>query len=276
MLVFPDCKINLGLRILNKREDGYHNIETIFYPLPFNDALEIILSHNTDPIIFSNSGLPVNGDSEDNLCVKAYWLLKKDFPELPCVKMHLHKCIPMGAGLGGGSADSAFTLQLLNKLFSLNLSIKQLVAYAAQLGSDCAFFILNTPCMATGKGEILEPITLDLSGYILALVNPGIHVSTREAFSVVQLHKATSNQLSLIEIINQPINTWQKFLVNDFEEGVSKTYPIIKEIKEHLYKMGAVYAVMSGSGSSIFALFSKQLHPSLNIDLPFLVRLISL
>ena len=130
--------------------------------------------------------------------------------------------------------------------------------------------------MATGKGEILEPITLDLSGYILALVNPGIHVSTREAFSVVQLHKATSNQLSLIEIINQPINTWQKFLVNDFEEGVSKTYPIIKEIKEHLYKMGAVYAVMSGSGSSIFALFSKQLHPSLNIDLPFLVRLISL
>jgi 4-diphosphocytidyl-2-C-methyl-D-erythritol kinase len=276
MLVFPDCKINLGLRILNKRADGYHNIETIFYPLPFNDALEIILSHKTDPLIFSHSGLPVNGDSTDNLCVKAYWLLKKDFPELPCIQMHLHKCIPMGAGLGGGSADAAFTLQLLNKLFSLNLSVSQLIAYATHLGSDCAFFIINTPCMATGRGELLEPVTANLSGYILALVNPGIHVSTGEAFSAVPLHQASSKQLSLIDIINQPVNTWQKFLVNDFEESVFKTYPLIKDIKEHLYKIGAVYAAMSGSGSSVFALFSKKNPPSININLPFFVKLISL
>ncbi len=276
MLVFPGCKINLGLRIINKRADGYHNLDTIFYPVSFTDALEIISSQNTGPVIFTNSGLTIDGASNDNLCVKAYWLLKKDFPALPSIKMHLHKCIPMGAGLGGGSADAAFALHLLNSMFSLQLSSARLINYAAQLGSDCPFFILNKPCVAKGRGEILHPVTVDLSGYTLALVNPGIHANTKEAFESVRLNNIASSGVTVAEIIQQPVLAWRSLLVNDFEIPVSKRWPVIREIKDRLYKMGAVYAAMTGSGSTVFGLFDKQAHAELNIDLPFFVRLVAL
>jgi 4-diphosphocytidyl-2-C-methyl-D-erythritol kinase len=276
MVVFPNCKINLGLRILNKREDGYHNIETVFYPVLLKDALEIIPSGNTAPIQFSNSGLVISGDASTNLCVKAYHLIKKDFPKIPCIKIHLHKAIPMGAGLGGGSANAAFTLLLLNKQFSLNLSTNQLIDYALQLGSDCPFFILNTPCIATGRGEIMEKLTLDLSGYNLIVVNPGIHVNTGEAFSYLKLQKINNISVSLKDIINNPISTWQQSLINDFEVSLFNKYPLIKEIKETLYKMGAVYAAMSGSGSTVYGLFDKQLQPPVNFATGCFVQLLSL
>ena len=257
MIVFPNCKINLGLHILNKREDGFHNLETVFYPVGLKDVLEIIPSHNADNIIeFTSSGLIVDGNMDDNICIKAYYLLKKDFPELPQIKMHLHKAIPMGAGLGGGSADAAFTLQLLNKKFNLDLSFTQLINYAAQLGSDCPFFIINKPCFATGRGEILEEINIDLSKYKIVLVNPGIHVNTGWAFS--QLTPALPAK-SIKEIIAQPINTWQKELQNDFEKPVFEKYPVIKNIKESLYTQGAVYAAMSGSGSTVYGIFENEI-----------------
>ena len=184
MIVFPNCKINLGLHILGKREDGFHNLETVFYPLLFRDALELIpATNNTTEIEFTGSGLAVDGNVSDNLCVKAYYLLKKNFPQLPLVKIHLHKAIPMGAGLGGGSADAAFMLKLLNEKFNLNISTPQLLNYALELGSDCPFFIINKPCIATGRGEILEEIEVDLSAYKIVLINPGIHINTGWAFS---------------------------------------------------------------------------------------------
>jgi len=278
MVVFPGCKINLGLRILNKRDDGYHNLETIFYPVPFTDALEIISSDNSTPIVFSNSGLSIAGDINDNLCVKAYWLLKKDFQQLTSIKMHLHKCIPMGAGLGGGSADAAFTLQLLNQLFGLQISTEKLMDYAARLGSDCAFFILNKPCLVIGRGEILRPLNLNLSGYTLALINPGVHVNTGEAFSALELHKLAGekSQAALTDVAQLPPTSWKHVLVNDFEEPVGNSLPVIKEIKDSLYGMGAVYAAMSGSGSTVFGLFDKPLSADGVKVFPFFVRCIPL
>jgi 4-diphosphocytidyl-2-C-methyl-D-erythritol kinase len=255
MLLFPNCKINLGLHILNKREDGFHNLETVFYPVGLKDAIEIIPAHNTDkPITFTSSGLLVDGNMDDNICIKAYHLLKKDFTELPAIKMHLHKAIPMGAGLGGGSADGAFTLLLLNKKFNLNLSTPKLLNYAAQLGSDCPFFIINKPCYATSRGEILEAINTDLSKYKIVLINPGIHVNTGWAFA--QLTPAIPQKM-IREIITQPIETWQEELKNDFEKPVFEKYPAIKSIKETLYTQGAIYAAMSGSGSTVFGIFEK-------------------
>ena len=187
MIVFPNCKINLGLNVLGKRPDGYHNIETVFYPLPFYDVLEVIQSsNNQQPVELFLSGNKIEGKTENNLCVKAYHLLKKDFPQLPPVKIYLHKVIPAGAGLGGGSADGAFTLILLNDKFHLQLSQQQLLNYALQLGSDCPFFIINKPCFAQQRGEILEPIQLNLSAYKLIIINPGIHVNTGWAFTQVE------------------------------------------------------------------------------------------
>ncbi len=261
MLVFPNCKINLGLNILRKREDGFHDIETVFYPLPFHDALELVQNtQNNFPIEFTGTGLSVDGAAEDNLCVKAYHLLKKDLPQLPAVKLHLHKTIPTGAGLGGGSADAAFMLKLLNDKFGLNLSTPQLLDYALQLGSDCPFFIINKPCFATGRGEFLEEISLDLSAYKIVLVNPGIHINTGWAFS--QIDPASANR-SVKEIVQQPIETWKAELINDFEAPVFSAHPEIKEIKEELYQQGAVYASMSGSGSTVVGIFESSVSPSL-------------
>jgi 4-diphosphocytidyl-2-C-methyl-D-erythritol kinase len=259
MVLFPNCKINLGLNIIRKRRDQYHDIETVFYPIQINDALEVIelnepseITEKQSGIIFSNSGLTIDANTENNLCVRAYQLLKKDIPQIPSVKLHLHKAIPIGAGLGGGSADAAFTLQLLNKKLHLNLSVDQLLKYALKLGSDCPFFILNEPSFAQGRGEILEKKNLDLSAYKFLIVNPDIHINTREAFSKIQ-PKIPSKKIA--EIILQPVETWKEELVNDFEETVFEIYPHIKNVKQQLYGNGSVYASMSGSGSTCFGIF---------------------
>jgi len=257
VLIFPNCKINLGLNIIRKRTDGYHDLETVFYPLPVTDALEIITAEKTTAqtgIVFSSSGLNIDGNTESNLCVKAYRMLKKDFPDLPSIKMHLHKAIPMGAGLGGGSADAAFTLMLVNNKFNLNLSTNQLINYALQLGSDCPFFIINKPCFATGRGEILEAISLDLSAYKIVIVNPGIHINTSWAFNQI---KPAQPNISIKEIIKQPIINWKDQLQNDFEKSVLAHYPELQQLKEQLYASGALYAAMSGSGSTFYGIFEK-------------------
>ncbi len=263
MLVFPNCKINLGLIITGKRADGYHNLETLFYPIPLRDALEII--HSTDHkqpsrVIFSQSGFHISGDEKDNLCIKAYHLLLNDFPQLPSIKIHLHKAIPMGAGLGGGSADAAFTLIALNEKFALHLTNDQLLQYALKLGSDCPFFIINKPCIATGRGEALYPIGLTLSGYRIVLVNPGIHINTGWAFS--QINSLPANDISQksgdrspASIISLPVTQWKERLINEFEKPVFEKHPEIKVIKDALYENGALYASMSGSGSTVYGIF---------------------
>jgi len=255
MIVFPNCKINLGLNILRKRDDGFHDLETVFFPINFREALEVIgnPSGHSDTE-FTASGLKVDGSSSDNLCIKAYQLLKKDIPQLAAVKIHLHKTIPTGAGLGGGSADAAFMLKLLNDKFNLNLSTPQLLNYSLQLGSDCPFFIINKPCFATGRGEKLEEILLDLSPYRIVLLNPNIHVNTGWAFSQISPSLPKRN---IKEIVSQPVSTWKDELKNDFEEAVFAAHPQIKIIKEDLYRQGALYAAMSGSGSTVFGIFDK-------------------
>jgi 4-diphosphocytidyl-2-C-methyl-D-erythritol kinase len=274
MVVFPNAKINLGLAITGKRDDGYHDLETVFFPAPISDVLELITgypSENTDPetnlpgIHFSSSGLAIDGKPDSNLCVKAYDLLAADFPEIGAVTMHLYKNIPMGAGLGGGSADGSFTLKLLNEHFQLGLNTQQLIDYAARLGSDCPFFILNKPCLASSRGEVMEEIKLDLSGYDLVLVNPGIHVNTGWAFSQLQLPQTAYASGTIRELIAEKPEYWKDRLVNDFEEPVFKRHPEIADIKLALYSAGAVYASMSGSGSTVFALVSGDFTlPSLN------------
>lgn len=255
MIAFPNCKINIGLYITGKRPDGYHDLQSVFYPLLIKDAIEIIDDNKSTGVNFSTTGILPHLDDANNLCVKAYQLLKKDFHQLPCIKMHLHKAIPVGAGLGGGSADAAFTLQLINKQYSLGLGTLQLQNYALQLGSDCPFFIKNKPCFVSGRGEVLEEIQLDLSAYKIALVNPGIHINTGWAFSSLENIPGKTN---LKDSIAQPINEWHKNISNDFEHTIFKTYPEISAIKSQLYDIGALYASMSGSGSSVYAIFEKK------------------
>lgn len=264
MVLFPNAKINLGLNIIRKRPDGYHDIETVFYPIAIYDALEVITNESAvEEVRFSLSGIPLDGGSDDNLCIKAYGLLKKDFPGLPAIKTHLHKAIPFGAGLGGGSADGAFMLKLLNQKFYLKLSPEQLLNYALQLGSDSPFFTINKPCFAAGRGELLEPISVGLSGYKLVIVNPGIHVGTAEAFSLL---KPSLHSKSIKELIRQPVETWKEILKNDFEEPVFKKFPVIETIKTKLYESGAVYASLTGSGSTVYGVF--RTHQELRINLP--------
>ena len=251
MILFPNAKINLGLHIKSKRADGYHDLETIFYSVNYCDILEILPS---DQLAFTSSGIDIPGKS--NLCLDAYNLLKNDF-DIPAVQIHLHKIIPIGAGLGGGSSDAAFTLKGLNKLFGLQLNTEQLKTYAVQIGADCPFFIENKPMLATGIGEILESIELDLSAYHIAIVKPNIHVSTKEAYSLVTPNESL---ISLRDLIKSPVKEWQ--LQNDFEQSVFAKYPAIEDLKNSLYEQGAVYAAMSGSGSSVFGLFESR--PKLN------------
>ena len=270
MVLFPNCKINLGLNIISKREDGYHNLETVFYPLNITDALEIIPNQTSDPAIeFSASGIQINGATENNLCVKACLLLKKDFPGLPPVQIHLHKGVPAGAGLGAGSADAAFTLKLLNDKFDLKLTTSQLIAYAAQVGSDCAFFIINKTCYATGKGEQLEPFELDLSAYKFVIVNPGIHISTGQAFLSA---RPSEHEGTIKEIVRSPVEKWKNELSNDFEQVIFKQYPSIAAVKDDLYAAGAIYASMTGSGSSVYGIFSKEKEPSLSFPPGWFVK----
>lgn len=268
MITFPNCKINLGLKVLDKRKDNYHNLETVFYPLLLTDALEII-QQDSPGIRFSQSGILVEGKPEENLCCKAYRLLKKDFPQLPAVQMHLHKAIPTGAGLGGGSADGAFCLILLNKKFEMNLTEKQLLRYAETLGSDCPFFILNKPCRASGRGDILEPITVNLSAYKFLIVHPGIHISTSWAFDHITPSYA---EKSVMQAILRPVSEWKETLQNDFEIPVFNRYPEIKNLKDKLYQAGALYASMSGSGSSVFGIFRKEETISLTFPAHYFVK----
>jgi 4-diphosphocytidyl-2-C-methyl-D-erythritol kinase len=272
VIVFPNSKINLGLRILQKRSDGYHNLETIFYPLPLKDILEVVPFKKTphaSSTHFTISGINLTDDNKNNLCLKAYRILKKDFPHLPPVQMHLHKNVPAGAGLGGGSADSAFTLKLLNEKFDMGLSEKKLLDYASHLGSDCVFFIINKPCFATGRGELLERIDLDLSAYKFAVVNPGIHIDTGRAFLNVQ---SSAQGKALKEIIHQPIESWKDELTNDFEAHVFRQFPQIGEIKDKLYSIGALYASMSGSGSTLYGIFPKLMKVQLNFSSSYFVK----
>lgn len=258
MIVFPNCKINLGLNVLRKRKDRFHELETVFYPLPLQDILEITwLKRMTgEPgVPLSRSGLEIDSDNDNNLCVKAYWLLKKKFPQMPSIQMHLHKVIPSGGGLGGGSADAAFALMMLNEMCGLKLSKEQLLKFAAQLGSDCPFFIVNKPCFSKGRGELLEEIQLDLSAYKFIIVNPGVHVNTGAMFREI---KPALPAKSLKEIIKEPVTHWKDEMKNDFEKVVFTLHPEIGRIKEELYNAGAVYASMSGSGSTVFGLFAKD------------------
>lgn len=257
MITFPNVKINLGLSITEKRPDGYHNLETVFYPVALEDALEIRTSSATAPdrkFILHQHGLEIAGKAEDNLVAKAYQLLDEKF-NLPPVDIHLYKHIPSGAGLGGGSSDAAFMLKLLNEHFHLNLPDNQLEEYAATLGADCAFFIRNKPTFAEGIGNIFSPIELSLSGYGIMIVKPDIFVSTREAFSNIHPKRP---EHPIKEVIQRPVSEWKEALINDFEASVFPLHPAIEAIKQELYNQGAAYASMSGSGSSVFGLFAPE------------------
>lgn len=251
MILFPHCKINIGLQVLNRREDGYHNIATLFYPLPLYDALEIITSQQ---LSFQQWGLPIPCDpGDDNLCLKAYRLLKHDFPQLPSIDIYLQKAIPVGAGLGGGSSDATFMLRLLNEKYQLGLSMENLISYASLLGSDCSFFLQDKPCFATGRGNELQPFPqIDLSGYHIALICPFIHINTGWAYSRVLPH---THESSLTELLTAPVAHWKDTVWNDFEEPVFEAHPQLAVIKKVLYEKGALYASLSGSGAAVYGIF---------------------
>ena len=257
---FPIAKINLGLNIVERRPDGYHNLETVFYPVPIKDVLEVFPMDEKFPSSvdcdLKVSNIQIEGDEQKNLVVRAYQLLKQDFPQqMQRVHAHLFKRIPTQAGMGGGSSDCAVMISLLNDLFGLGLNNQQMIDYAARLGADCPFFVLNRPVYAEGIGERMQPIHLDLSSWVLAIVRPNIPVSTKEAFSYIQPKRPAKN---CREIVAQPVETWRDELTNDFEPSVFQIHPEIGQIKDDLYQMGAVYAAMSGSGSALFGLFRKS------------------
>lgn len=252
MVVFPHCKINLGLYVLNKRTDGYHSLSTCFYPVPWTDVLEIIESNQ---LRFTTSGIVIPGSPNTNLCWRAYELVAQK-RSIPPVHIHLHKVVPMGAGLGGGSSDGAFTLRLLNDKFKLDFSKGELMEMASQLGSDCPFFVQDEPQVGSGRGEILEPISLSLGGTFIVMVKPDIHISTKEAYSNM-VPKAPDYELR--ETLLGPVSQWPARLGNDFELGAMQRHPAIRAIKERLYSAGAFYAGMSGSGSAVFGLFRQEI-----------------
>ena len=272
MVVFPNCKINIGLNITAKRNDGFHNIETVFYPIPWMDVLEVTGTDNLSPALHS-SGVIIEGNEADNICIKAYHLLKQDFRQMPAVDIYLHKTIPAGAGLGGGSADGAFMLKLLNNKFKLALTEESLIRYALQLGSDCPFFILNKPCFATGRGEHMLPVTVNLTGYTIVLINPGIHVNTGGAFAKITPAVPAK---SIKDIIQQPLETWKNEMKNDFEIPVFRAHKEIAAIKQALYDNGAVYASMSGSGSTVYGIFLSGNIPAMHWPAQYICRSMAL
>lgn len=263
MVVFPNAKINLGLNIIKKRSDGYHNIESCFYPIPFTDALEVIES---DELSFSSSGITIPGSTEDNLCLKAYHLLKSAY-NLPPVAIHLHKSIPIGAGLGGGSSDGAFMIKLLNEKFSLGITLEEQEKLAAQLGSDCPFFIRNVPIYVQGTGNVFTDIDISLKRKYLVLVTPNIHVSTADAYAGIIPHQSNSNLKDGLEKLE--VSNFQNNIKNDFEETVFNRYPELAKIKKELMEKGALYATMSGSGSSILGVFNSD--PNFSLEHPYQV-----
>nr|WP_319510437.1 4-(cytidine 5'-diphospho)-2-C-methyl-D-erythritol kinase [uncultured Draconibacterium sp.] len=256
MITFPNAKINIGLNVVEKRPDGYHNLETIFYPVKLSDALEVI---EADKTAFSSSGIEIDATPENNLVYKAYSLLTGDY-DLPPVKMHLHKVIPFGAGLGGGSADAAFMLKVLNDYFELGLTSTQIEEYAARIGADCPFFVQNKPTFAHGIGDQFKPVNLDLSAYEIVIVKPPFSVSTPQAYKNITPAKPEFN---LQQIEKLPIEDWKAVVKNDFEKSVFPQFPEIEKLKNQLYKAGAVYASMSGSGSAVFGIFR---HSPIDLD----------
>ena len=253
---FPICKINLGLYVIRRREDGYHDLETVFYPVPLHDNLSIAPLRMSDaPYALQVAGAPIAGDAESNLIVKVYRQLCEDY-ELPPLDIYLYKRIPMGAGLGGGSSDAAAMMRLLNDTFSLGMTCEEMERRVARLGADCAFFIQARPSFATGIGDQLTPIDLSLRGWTLVLVKPDTFVSTREAYAGVVPQQPA---VPLLEALSQPVETWRAVVKNDFEESVFRAHPEIAAIKETLYDMGAAFALMSGSGSTVFGLFRHHM-----------------
>lgn len=253
MITFPNAKINIGLNITEKRADGYHNLESVFYPIPLKDALEIVPSFDKQNHSFHFSGITIDGDPEKNLVAKALRLLQKNH-HLSALDVYLEKTIPFGAGLGGGSADAAFMLKLLNDFFKLNLSTSELEKYASEIGADCPFFIQNSPAFASGIGDVLTPIELSLKGFFLVLIKPDIHISTPEAYSLITPQVP---EFSIKDWIKKPITEWKDKIVNDFEKNIFVKYPVIADIKSELYRQNALYASMSGSGSSVFGIFEN-------------------
>lgn len=251
MKVFPNCKINLGLSVVERRPDGYHNLETLFLPVPLCDELTL---EPAEKFSFEQNGILLDNSPLDNLVVKAHHLLSERYPQVEKVSISLKKNIPFGAGLGGGSSDAAFTLTALNALFGLGCSFDELEGYAAKIGADCAFFVQNRAAYATGIGDILEPVDFDLSDYHFVLLKPSDHVSTKEAYSGI---KPTPSKVDLREAVKQPIEKWKDLIVNDFELSVFPNHPRIEFLKNHLYEKGALYASMTGSGAAVFGLFEK-------------------
>lgn len=252
MICFPNAKINIGLFVTEKRADGYHNLETVFFPVPICDALEVIPATSSS---ISIHGLEVAGDTRQNLVWKAWELLQRDFPaKVGNLDIQLLKKIPMGAGMGGGSADGAFMLDLLNRFFDLGLDQPQLAAYALQLGSDCPFFIYNKPSYAGGRGELLTPIAIDLSHYTLQVICPKVHITTADAFRDIQPKPAAFDLRKINEL---EIKDWPQHIFNDFEGPVFAAQPELGKIKQQLYAQGALYAAMSGTGSTVYGIFEK-------------------
>lgn len=259
MVSFPNAKINIGLRILGKRPDGYHELQSLFYPIVLKDVLEVI-PHQSEEILFSQSGLTVKGNPSDNLCIKAYHLIRSAYPHISGIAVHLLKHIPMGAGLGGGSADGSFMIEILNQLFGLKMTLEEKLSFASKLGSDCPFFIHNRPCLVSGRGEIITPFEQSLTDYSIFLIHPGIHINTAWAFRSLSTF---SEPTDLTSILTQPVISWREWLFNDFEKAVFEAYPEIGSIKKQLYECGAHYASLSGSGSTVYGIFPKNMLPSI-------------
>jgi 4-diphosphocytidyl-2-C-methyl-D-erythritol kinase len=257
MVDFPNGKINIGLSVTGKRKDGYHDIETIMYPVKLHDILEIIATPGKD-FKFSSSGINIPGSISDNLVCKTFDLMKKKY-DLSSVNIHLHKIIPPGSGLGGGSSDAAFTIKILNKLFSLGLTFGEMVDQAKLLGSDCAFFIDNKPLMVFGKGDEFEPIEIEIEKYFLVIIIPEIHISTADAYSWV---KPSKKETPLNVLINAPPEQWKKIIVNEFEAQVISRYPLIDDILKKLYRLGSIFASLTGSGAAVYGIFDRDVEIS--------------
>ncbi len=255
MLFFTNAKINIGLNIVEKRPDGFHNLETVFYPIQIKDALEFIETQGET--IVQTSGIELGVSDKENICYKTYKLMAKYY-KLPQLKIHLHKVVPIGAGLGGGSANAAILMKKLNDTYNLGISTKRLEELVSHIGSDCPFFIKNKAVFARGRGEIFESINLDLSNYYIYIIKPDISISTSAAFAGIKPHQPN---VSIKELISKPIEQWKNDIVNDFEDNIFKQYPMLGEIKQNMYDIGAVYASMSGSGSAVYGIFSQKPNP---------------
>lgn len=252
MTIFPNAKINIGLSITGKRDDGYHNIESLFYPVGARDALEFIeRDEGVDCDDFVQTGIETDCDIHENMVVKALNLLRKNYP-IPPLRIHLHKAIPPGSGLGGGSSDAAFMIRYLNRCYRLGIEREAMTDLAMELGSDCAFFITNTPALVRGRGEIISETGISLAGRYIFIVHPGIHISTAEAYRMVEIR---SGPVSITEKINLPPVEWKNNIINDFQEPVISKYPLIGEVIDTIYRHGAIYCSLSGSGSAVYGIF---------------------